>query len=125
MDTGDMSNYQPNGEFDLVEFTAAKNVTYCSCCPEPYPGITFTMKLRRRPMFYVFSLILHCLLINGKGEPLRTPTLLLECWMLVGCKKKRPKKVKALPSLPQEAVAKTPEDPDPWWWAAARTGPRR
>ncbi|KAK8404716.1 hypothetical protein O3P69_007757 [Scylla paramamosain] len=41
MDTGDMSNYQSNGEFDLVEFTAAKNITYYSCCPEPYPDITF------------------------------------------------------------------------------------
>ncbi|KAK8404314.1 hypothetical protein O3P69_007554 [Scylla paramamosain] len=65
MDTGDMSNYQSNGEFDLVEFTAAKNITYYSCCPEPYPDITFTIKLRRRPMFYVFNLILPCVLING------------------------------------------------------------
>ena len=68
MDSGDMSNYQSNGEFDLVEFTAAKNITYYSCCPEPYPDITFTIKLRRRPMFYVFNLILPCLLINGIGE---------------------------------------------------------
>ncbi|MPC67546.1 Neuronal acetylcholine receptor subunit alpha-10 [Portunus trituberculatus] len=68
MDTGDMSNYQSNGEFDLVEFTAAKNITYYSCCPEPYPDITFTIKLRRRPMFYVFNLILPCVLINGIGE---------------------------------------------------------
>ncbi|XP_045124559.1 neuronal acetylcholine receptor subunit alpha-10-like [Portunus trituberculatus] len=65
MDTGDMSNYQSNGEFDLVAFTAAKNITYYSCCPEPYPDITFTIKLRRRPMFYVFNLILPCVLING------------------------------------------------------------
>ncbi|XP_050704545.1 neuronal acetylcholine receptor subunit alpha-10-like, partial [Eriocheir sinensis] len=65
MDAGDMSNYQSNGEFDLVEFTAAKNITYYSCCPEPYPDITFTIKLRRRPMFYVFNLILPCVLING------------------------------------------------------------
>ncbi|XP_071520246.1 neuronal acetylcholine receptor subunit alpha-10-like [Panulirus ornatus] len=65
MDEGDMSNYQSNGEFDLVEFTAAKNITFYSCCPEPYPDITFTIKLRRRPMFYVFNLILPCVLING------------------------------------------------------------
>ncbi|XP_066949049.1 neuronal acetylcholine receptor subunit alpha-10-like isoform X1 [Macrobrachium rosenbergii] len=65
MDEGDMSNYQSNGEFDLIEFTAMKNITYYSCCPEPYPDITFTIKLRRRPMFYVFNLILPCVLING------------------------------------------------------------
>ncbi|XP_045612639.1 neuronal acetylcholine receptor subunit alpha-7-like [Procambarus clarkii] len=65
MDEGDMSNYKSNGEFDLVEFTAAKNTTFYSCCPEPYPDITYTIKLRRRPMFYVFNLILPCVLING------------------------------------------------------------
>ncbi|XP_068240125.1 neuronal acetylcholine receptor subunit alpha-9-like [Palaemon carinicauda] len=65
MDEGDMPNYQSNGEFGLVEFTAMKNITYYSCCPEPYPDITFTIKLRRRPMFYVFNLILPCVLING------------------------------------------------------------
>ncbi|XP_069952220.1 neuronal acetylcholine receptor subunit alpha-10 isoform X2 [Cherax quadricarinatus] len=65
MDSGDTSNYQSNGEFDLLEFTASKNITYYSCCPEPYPDITFTIKLRRRPMFYVFNLILPCVLING------------------------------------------------------------
>nr|XP_045625496.1 neuronal acetylcholine receptor subunit alpha-10-like [Procambarus clarkii] len=65
MESGDMSNYQSNGEFDLLEFTASKNITYYSCCPEPYPDITFTIKLRRRPMFYVFNLILPCVLING------------------------------------------------------------
>ncbi|XP_076069704.1 neuronal acetylcholine receptor subunit alpha-10-like [Oratosquilla oratoria] len=62
---GDMSNYQTNGEFDLIEFTPKKNVEYYSCCTEPYPDITFTIRLRRRPMFYVFNLILPCVLING------------------------------------------------------------
>ncbi|XP_014234656.1 neuronal acetylcholine receptor subunit alpha-7-like isoform X2 [Trichogramma pretiosum] len=62
---GDVSNYQPNGEFDLVNFTAKRNEEYYSCCPEPYPDITYEIRLRRRPMFYVFNLILPCILING------------------------------------------------------------
>ncbi|XP_064098102.1 neuronal acetylcholine receptor subunit alpha-10-like [Macrobrachium nipponense] len=65
MDDGDTSNYQSNGEFDLMEFSATRNITYYSCCPEPYPDITYTIKIRRRPMFYVFNLILPCVLING------------------------------------------------------------
>ncbi|XP_077292364.1 neuronal acetylcholine receptor subunit alpha-7-like [Arctopsyche grandis] len=64
-DQGDMSNYQANGEFDLVSFDAKKHVVFYSCCPEPYPDITYVIKLRRRPMFYVFNLILPCILING------------------------------------------------------------
>ncbi|GBP04302.1 Neuronal acetylcholine receptor subunit alpha-10 [Eumeta japonica] len=64
-DEGDTTNYQTNGEFDLVSFEAIRNVQTYSCCVEPYPDITYVIKLRRRPMFYVFNLILPCLLING------------------------------------------------------------
>nr|AWC68049.1 nicotinic acetylcholine receptor alpha 5 [Leptinotarsa decemlineata] len=62
---GDVSNYQANGEFDLIGFSSVKNIEFYSCCPEPYPDITYTIKLRRRPLFYVFNLILPCILING------------------------------------------------------------
>ncbi|XP_034234744.1 neuronal acetylcholine receptor subunit alpha-10-like [Thrips palmi] len=61
---GDVSNYQANGEFDLVSFDAMKHVEYYSCCPEPYPDITYVIRIRRRPLFYVFNLILPCILIN-------------------------------------------------------------
>ena len=43
-------------------------MVYYSCCEEPYPDITYTIRMRRRPMFYVFNLILPCVLINGIGE---------------------------------------------------------
>ncbi|KAJ8873953.1 hypothetical protein PR048_024793 [Dryococelus australis] len=62
---GDISNYQANGEFDLVSFDAVKHIEFYSCCPEPYPDITYVIRIRRRPMFYVFNLILPCILING------------------------------------------------------------
>ncbi|CAH1124213.1 unnamed protein product [Ceutorhynchus assimilis] len=62
---GDVSNYQANGEFDLVSFSSVKHIEYYSCCSEPYPDITYIIKIRRRPLFYVFNLILPCILING------------------------------------------------------------
>ncbi|XP_043669001.1 neuronal acetylcholine receptor subunit alpha-10-like isoform X2 [Vespula pensylvanica] len=62
---GDVTNYKANGEFDLVNFSARRNIEYYSCCPEPYPDITYEIRLRRRSMFYVFNLILPCILING------------------------------------------------------------
>jgi len=65
---GDMTNYQENGEFKLESFRAKKSYVYYSCCPNPFPDITFFIELRRRPMFYVFNLILPCLLINGIGK---------------------------------------------------------
>lgn len=65
---GDVTNYKANGEFDLVNFSARRNIEYYSCCPEPYPDITYEIRLRRRSMFYVFNLILPCILINGIGK---------------------------------------------------------
>jgi len=32
---GDQSNYHQNGEFDLIDFSAVRNVVIYSCCPEP------------------------------------------------------------------------------------------
>lgn len=68
---GDVSNYQANGEFDLINFSAVKHIQHYSCCPEPYPDITYTIVLKRRPMFYVFNLILPCILINCIGKVIR------------------------------------------------------
>lgn len=65
---GDVTNYQANGEFDLVSFSSVKHIEHYSCCLEPYPDITYVIKIRRRPLFYVFNLILPCILINGVGK---------------------------------------------------------
>ncbi|EFX76216.1 hypothetical protein DAPPUDRAFT_55424, partial [Daphnia pulex] len=62
---GDLSNYVPNGEWDLIDLVVERNVVFYSCCEEPYPDITFHIVLRRRPLFYVFNLILPCVLITG------------------------------------------------------------
>ncbi|XP_040571579.2 neuronal acetylcholine receptor subunit alpha-10 isoform X3 [Lepeophtheirus salmonis] len=66
-ETGDTSNYQANGEFVLEGFQSQRNVVNYTCngCDAPYPDITFTIIIRRRPLFYVFNLILPCVLING------------------------------------------------------------
>ena len=63
----DLSNFQLNGEFHLESFTSKYHLVNYSCCEEPYPDITYTIRMRRRPMFYVFNLILPCVLINGIG----------------------------------------------------------
>jgi len=62
---GDKSNYQVNGEFELEDFTSEKHMKFYSCCEEPYPDITYIIRIRRRPLFYVFNMIMPCVLING------------------------------------------------------------
>jgi len=54
----DISNYQVNEEWDLIETTITKNTEYYSCCPEPYYDITFNLILRRKNGYYNLNIIL-------------------------------------------------------------------
>lgn len=66
---GVMDNYQKNGEFHLENYRVIKHSIVYACCPDaPFPDLTYYVVLRRRPMFYVFNLILPCVLINGIGK---------------------------------------------------------
>ena len=77
---GVLSNYQKNGEFHLENYTAIKHSVTYSCCPDaPFPDLTYYVVLRRRPLFYVFNLILPCVLINGIGKD-----LLASSWISLG-----------------------------------------
>ncbi|CAJ0943318.1 unnamed protein product, partial [Mesorhabditis belari] len=62
---GDKNNYMISTEWELVEIWAEKNNIVYSCCPEPYPFVDVHISIDRRPMFYVFNLILPCVLISG------------------------------------------------------------
>jgi hypothetical protein len=61
---GDSSNYIKNSEWMLIKIHSQRNVVYYSCCEEPYPDVTYTIQIRRKPLFYVFNMILPCLLIT-------------------------------------------------------------
>lgn len=39
-------------------------ITY-TCCPEPYIDITYTIKIRRRTLYYGVNLIIPCVLISS------------------------------------------------------------
>ena len=40
-----------------------RNEVFYECCPEPYLDVTFTIKIRRRTLYYFFNLIVPCVLI--------------------------------------------------------------
>ena len=40
-----------------------RNEVRYECCPAPYLDITFTIKIRRRTLYYFFNLIVPCILI--------------------------------------------------------------
>ena len=61
---GDLSATKLNVEWEEVAFPAVRNVEYYACCPEPYPDVTFTLTLRRKPTYYVNHIIIPSVLIT-------------------------------------------------------------
>ena len=51
--------YTNSTDWDLVNFTA---VRHSYCCPYPMSDLTFYIHLKRKPLFYVFNMILPCIL---------------------------------------------------------------
>lgn len=65
--SGDLSSMDVNSEWQLPSFLAKRHAFYYSCCPEPYPDVTFYLEMRRKPRFHVVSLIIPSSLIAGMG----------------------------------------------------------
>ncbi|ELU00733.1 hypothetical protein CAPTEDRAFT_118845, partial [Capitella teleta] len=42
----DINDYLPHNNFELIDHSAVKNTKYYPCCLEPYPDLTFKLKLR-------------------------------------------------------------------------------
>ncbi|XP_062588172.1 neuronal acetylcholine receptor subunit alpha-10-like isoform X1 [Saccostrea cucullata] len=61
---GDLSSAVTNVEWTYVSMKAERHVLYYGCCPEPYPDVTYYLKLRRKPKFYLINLIIPSMLIT-------------------------------------------------------------
>ncbi|XP_044133883.1 neuronal acetylcholine receptor subunit alpha-10 [Bufo gargarizans] len=64
LDTGDLSDFVENVEWEMLGMPAKKNVITYGCCSEPYPDVTYTLILKRRASFYIFNLLLPCVMIS-------------------------------------------------------------
>ncbi|XP_068596864.1 neuronal acetylcholine receptor subunit alpha-9-II [Brachionichthys hirsutus] len=64
MDSGDLSDFVENVEWECHGMPATKNIIMYGCCSDPYPDITYTVLLQRRSSFYIFNLLLPCFLIS-------------------------------------------------------------
>ncbi len=60
----DVKDYTSSNEWVLVGHPAIKHEIYYPCCPEPFPDLTFTIKIKRLAVFYNFTLILPCVLLS-------------------------------------------------------------
>jgi len=61
---GDLSSFVESVEWSVPEIGVTPHTLYYGCCPEPYPDVTFYLKLVRKPLFYLMNLLFPCMLIT-------------------------------------------------------------
>ncbi|XP_062588977.1 neuronal acetylcholine receptor subunit alpha-10-like [Saccostrea cucullata] len=61
--TGDLSSFVKSNEWEVVSFRSERHVVYYGCCPEPFPDVTFYLHMKRKPRFYVLTIIFPCTLV--------------------------------------------------------------
>uniref|UniRef100_UPI00398EDBD5 neuronal acetylcholine receptor subunit alpha-10-like n=1 Tax=Pristiophorus japonicus TaxID=55135 RepID=UPI00398EDBD5 len=62
---GDLSNFPRHVEWEVLGMPARRNLVVYGCCADPYPDVTFTLLLQRRSSFYVYNLLLPCLMVSA------------------------------------------------------------
>ncbi|UJR10381.1 hypothetical protein I4U23_014586 [Adineta vaga] len=60
----ELSSYVPNGEWDLLDTSYQVNIIRYPCCPEPFPDITFYVRIRRRILYYLYSVVFPCVMLS-------------------------------------------------------------
>ncbi|BFY98226.1 hypothetical protein BsWGS_01266 [Bradybaena similaris] len=63
-DEGDLTNYKNSTEWELVSFLQERQEVLFSCCEVPYTFIKNHIRIKRRPLFYVFNMVFPCILIT-------------------------------------------------------------
>uniref|UniRef100_A0A3Q1JW84 Cholinergic receptor, nicotinic, alpha 10a n=1 Tax=Anabas testudineus TaxID=64144 RepID=A0A3Q1JW84_ANATE len=64
MESADLADLVENVEWEVLGMPAKRNIVLYGCCADPYPDVTYTLKLKRRASFYVFNLLIPCVMIS-------------------------------------------------------------
>ncbi|XP_037689224.1 neuronal acetylcholine receptor subunit alpha-3 isoform X1 [Choloepus didactylus] len=59
-----LKDYWESGEWAIIKAPGYKHDIKYNCCEEIYPDITYSLYIRRLPLFYTINLIIPCLLIS-------------------------------------------------------------
>ncbi|XP_070553662.1 neuronal acetylcholine receptor subunit alpha-7-like [Ptychodera flava] len=61
----DMSAFLLNEQWDIIFAVTRPHVVRYECCPETYPDVTFVVGLKRKPLYYVYNVVLPCVLLTA------------------------------------------------------------
>ncbi|XP_072177205.1 neuronal acetylcholine receptor subunit alpha-10-like, partial [Diadema setosum] len=63
--TGDDSVFNSDGQWDILDMTATSNeVEYPDAPGKTYTDVTYVIRFKRRPLYYIFNLILPCTFVS-------------------------------------------------------------
>lgn len=57
------SQYVKSAEWDLMGASKKRNVQSYACCDYPFSDVTIEFVFKRKPLFYIFNLIVPCMII--------------------------------------------------------------
>ncbi|XP_055998508.1 acetylcholine receptor subunit alpha-like 2 [Ostrea edulis] len=60
----DVADFVEHNEWVVVDMKEVRHNVYYTCCPHPFPDITVYIHMKRKPLFYVVTVIFPCFLIN-------------------------------------------------------------
>ena len=60
----DLSLFVSNGEWELLNVEAIRNVIIYPCCIESFPDVTFVIHIRRRTLYYMYNVIIPCIMLS-------------------------------------------------------------
>ncbi|CAF1091692.1 unnamed protein product [Rotaria sordida] len=61
---GQLDAYVKSDEWDLEDFSATNNRSRYECCPSMYPYVLYTIRIRRRSLYYLTNIVIPCFLIS-------------------------------------------------------------
>ncbi|XP_028411391.1 neuronal acetylcholine receptor subunit alpha-10-like isoform X2 [Dendronephthya gigantea] len=59
-----LDQYSAHTEWELLSATAKSRTQKYPCCPELYTDITYTLHFRRKPWFYIVTIVFPCLILS-------------------------------------------------------------
>ncbi|XP_042332502.1 neuronal acetylcholine receptor subunit alpha-3 isoform X1 [Sceloporus undulatus] len=62
--TMNLKDYWESGEWAIIKAPGYKHDIKYNCCEAVYPDITYSLYIRRLPLFYTINMIIPCLLIS-------------------------------------------------------------
>ena len=59
-----LKNLEANSVWELRSVGSVRNTVKYKCCPEPYYDITFTLEFRRKPLYYIMTILFPSILLS-------------------------------------------------------------